>query len=190
MKAINDIETKLNEVFVKNAPQLPAEGKKFIVKIAPIATLVIGVLTLLATWNLWSWARRADRFIDYARQLCNTYDTPGCGDITSHLTVWVWLSLIFLLAEAILYIAAFKGLNEHRKQGWNYLYYGALLNVVYAVVSLFTDYDKIGHFLGALVGSAIGFYLLFQIREFYLGKKEAHTETPKSDDHHEDKTNE
>jgi hypothetical protein len=172
MKNATELETKLNEVFVKNAPQLPNDAKKFIVKIAPVASLVIGVMTLLTTWNLWQWARRADRFIDYAHQLCNTYDTPGCGGIaSSHFTLWFWFGVIFLFVESVFYIAAFSGLNKHLKQGWNYLYYGALLNVAYAIVSLFTDYDKVGHFLGALVGSAIGFYLLFQMREFYLGKK-------------------
>jgi uncharacterized membrane protein YccC len=92
-----------------------------------------------------------------------------------------------LAAQAALYIAAFSGLNERAKRGWDLLFYGALLNIAYAVVSLFTDYDKVGHFLGALVGSAIGFYLLFQIREFYLGKKTP-VDTPKvekTDDHKE-----
>lgn len=179
MKYVSNLETKLNEVFAKNAPQLPRGAKDFMVKFAPIVSLIVGVFTLLATWNLWSLARRTDRYADYARELCSTYDTPGCGGlIGSNYTIWIWLGLLFLLAQAVLYIAAFSGLNARAKRGWDYLFYGALLNVVYAVISLFNDYDKVGHFLGALVGSAIGFYLLFQIREFYNGKK-ASVDAPK-----------
>jgi hypothetical protein len=171
-KDVEGIEAKLTDVFVKNAPALPDGGKKFIVKVAPIASLIIGILTLLSVWSLWRWAHVATSYLNYARDLCEGYNVNGCSNIAdaSRLDIWVWLSLIFLLVEGVLYLCAYPGLRDHKKQGWNYLFYGALVNVVYAVLTLFTDYDKVGHFLGALVGSTIGFYLLFQVRSYYLGK--------------------
>lgn len=166
----NGLETKLNDIFVKNAPKLPDGGKKALVEWAPIISLVVGVLTLLSAWSLWHWARLASNASTYyIGQICSVYH---CGTPpVSRFSVWLWLGVVSLAAEGLLYVFAYSGLKEYKKQGWDYLYYGALLNVAYAVVSLFASYDIVGHFVGALIGSAIGFYLLFQIRESYLGSK-------------------
>jgi uncharacterized membrane protein HdeD (DUF308 family) len=83
--------------------------------------------------------------------------------------LWLWAGVVLIGVEGLLYLLAFPGLRDHKKQGWNYLFYGALLNLAYAVVSLFTNYNSVGNFLGALIGSAIGFYLLFQVRSAYVG---------------------
>jgi len=174
-QTVTDLETKLDKLFVKDAPKFPEGGKKALVQWAPLLSLVVGVLTLLGAWNLWHWAHVASRSLNYVQTLCGSYALSGGPDCNylapSRFSLWLWLGVVFLLAEGILYLAAYTGLRDHKKQGWNYLFYGALVNALYAVISLFTDYDKVGHFLGALVGSAIGFYLLFQIREYYLGKK-------------------
>ena len=58
------------------------------------------------------------------------------------------------------------GLKARKKAGWNYLYWGALVNVAYALVSLFTLNGASG-FVGALLSSAIGLWLLFQVRSEY-----------------------
>lgn len=172
MGTLTNTENKLNDVFVKQAPKLPENGKKALVEWAPVISLVIGVLTLLAGFQLWHWAHRAADFVNYAKDVCSAYSVSGCGIATaSRFSFWLWLSVAVLLVEGTLYLLAYPGLKARAKAGWNYLFYGALVNVAYAVVSLFTDYDKVGHFLGALIGSAIGFYLLFQIRDAYLGKK-------------------
>jgi hypothetical protein len=166
---MNELETKLDELFVRNAPKLPKGGKKALVAWMPIISLVVGLISLVSAWGLWHWAHAADSVVN---GLCNAYSVSGCGNIVvSRFSVWLWLGVIFVATEGVLYLLAYPGLRDHKKEGWDYLYYGALLNIVYAVVSLFTDYDKIGHFLGALIGSAVGFYLLFQIRALYVAKK-------------------
>ena len=43
---MNDWETKLEEIFGKKAPQLPANAKEAIVKCGPYITLVLLVLSL------------------------------------------------------------------------------------------------------------------------------------------------
>ena len=87
------------------------------------------------------------------------------------MTLWIWLALAVLVVEAVLYLLAFPGLRDRKKFGWNYLYWGALVNVAYAVVSLFDGYNGVGNFVGALIGSAVGLWLLFQVRSSYLGSK-------------------
>lgn len=168
------LETKLSEIFEKKAPQIPAGGKKVIVQWAPWVSLVVGIFTLLAAWSLWHWAHVANTALDYVNNLCNAYGSyagSSCNSVADHrLSLWVWLALIVLLVEGVLYVMAFPGLRDRKRQGWKYLYYGALVNVAYAVVSLFTSYNAVGNFIGALIGSAIGFWILFQIRSSYSVK--------------------
>jgi len=48
-------------------------------------------------------------------------------------------------------------------------FYGALINAVYGVVRIFSDYGGgIGSLIWALIGSVIGLYFLFQAREYFL----------------------
>lgn len=167
---LNNIETKLDDVFVHSAPALPDGGKKAIVSFLPIVSLVVGAFSLLSAWNLWHWAHLADNVLG---GLCNAYSVSGCSayGAPSRFTVWLWLGIILIGVEGLLYLLAYPGLRDRKKEGWNYLFYGALLNVVYALVSLFTGYNAATNFLGALIGSAIGFYFLFQIRASYTSKK-------------------
>jgi hypothetical protein len=175
----NKLEENLNDIFVGKAPKLPDGGKKALVEWAPVLNIIIGILTLFSAWTLWHWASLASGVINYANQLCNSYTGYVCNTPVSRFSVWLWLGVLFLAAEGLLYVFAYSGLKNRKKQGWNYLYYGALLNVAYAVISLLTSYDVAGHFVSALIGSAIGFYFLFQIRSAYLSGTKA---TPKAAD--------
>lgn len=165
------LESKLDDLFEKNGPKLPANARKTLVKYAPWVSLAVGVLTLWGVLVLWQWATAANAIIDYANQFCAAYNT--CVAPESRLTMWIWLDLIVLAAQGALYLLAFPGLRTQKKQGWNYLYWGALVNVAYALVSLLSGYSGITGFVGALIGSAIGLWLLFQVRSNYTGERAA-----------------
>lgn len=174
---LNDLETKLTELFVRSAPSLPKGAKTAIASWMPVISLVIGVFSLWSAWVLWHWAHSVDNVLS---NICNAYSVSGCGSATaSRFSVWLWMGVILIGVEGLLYLLAYPGLRDRKKQGWNYLYYGALLNIVYAVVSLFTGYNTASSFFGGLIGSAIGLYFLFQIREAYTGKNRAAPTEPK-----------
>lgn len=177
---LSTIETKLNEVFAEKAPKLPEGGKKFIVEWAPIISLVLGALSLIAAISLWNWAHAVNGAVDRLNTLCQAYGvTSSCGNTSiNRLSFWVWLSLAVILVEGVLYILAYSGLKARQKKGWDYLFYGALVSLAYAVLSLFASYGGFGNFLGSLIGAAIGFYFLFQIRSFYTGVQEAKRVAP------------
>ena len=178
-------EKQLDDLFTKNTPRLPDSGRKTLAAWAPVVTLILGILSLIAAWELWHWAHVADSLLNYANAVCNTYSGYTCGVNVSRFSLWLWLGVAFLIAEGILYLFAYPGLRDHRKEGWNYIYYALCLQVVYAVLSLFIPYDKGSHFLGSLIESVVGFYLLFQIRGIYSADK-ADRQTPKSTHHGKD----
>lgn len=169
MSALQSLEKSLDEVFGKNAPQLPAGLKKFIVQYLPYINLILGILSLAAAWSLYNAAHTVNTLVNYANNLSAVYG--GEQIATNRLTVAVWAALAVLAVEALLYIAAFPGTKARKKSGWDLLFYALLINVVYGIVVAFTDYGGFGSLIGSLVGSAIGAYFLFQIRGSYSPKK-------------------
>lgn len=163
------IEESLNDAFVKNAPfQLPEGFKKFLVDIAPWASLLVGIISVLGAWSIYQWARVANAYVDLANQLSTYYG--GTAISTNRWTIWIYISLVVLVVEAVIYFAAFSGLKNRKKQGWNLLYLGLWINVVYGLVGLFSDYGSaVGTLLSSIIGTVIGLYFLFQIRSYYLG---------------------
>lgn len=165
MAALSQLEDALNDIFVKNAPKLSQNAKDWIVKYLPWINLILGILALWAAWALWHTAHYVNKLVDYANSLSRAYG--GGTVVANRLTLVVWLSIIVLAIEAILYIAAYQGTRDRKKAGWNLLFYAALVNIVYGVLVMFTSYGGVGNLLGSLIGSAIGLYLLFQIRSAY-----------------------
>lgn len=166
---LQKLEGKLDEVFVKNAPyQLPKAGKDWIVKYAPWIALIIGVIDLFAVSGLW----RLGHSVNYANHLLQSL---GSNQVVPayQLGFFWWVSLVVLAIQAIMQIAAFPGLQARKKAGWNLLFYSALLGVLTGVIYLFVDGRGVGSFIWQLIGAAIGFYFLFQIRSYYSAKGKA-----------------
>jgi len=166
MSALQPLEATLNDLFVKKSPPLPDGGKKALVQYLPWINLVFGLLSLYTVWMLWHWAHFANQLINYTNSISAIYGGPTVS--TNRMGVVIWLALAVLLVEAVLYLMAFPATRDRKKSGWDLMFYAALVNVVYAVVVLFSNYGGVGNLLGSLVGSAIGLYLLFQIRASYL----------------------
>jgi len=164
MSALGSLEKSLGDVY-ENAPELPANGKKTLVEWMPWISLVFGVLSLYAAWVLWHWAHIANGFVNLANQLSAAYGGPSVA--VDRMSAMVWVSLVVMAAQGVLWLLAFPGLRARKKAGWDLLFYAAIMNAVYGVVVMFSDYGTAGNLIGALVESAIAFYFLFQIRGNY-----------------------
>lgn len=172
MADVKALETKMNDVFGKQAPKMPEGGKKFFVQYLPILTLIGAVLSVLGAWSLWNTAHSVSRLVDWANELSRTYG--GETVTTSNMTLWIWLALAFLVVNAVLYFMAYGPLKNHAKRGWDLLFYTSLLGIGYSVVTLFIHGQGFGSFIVGLIAAAIGFWILFQIRPSYLGKAAEH----------------
>jgi hypothetical protein len=169
MSAVTSLEKSLDEIFVKKAPALPEGGKKFLVEYLPWLSLIIGVLSLWSAYAIWNWAHVANSYIDLANSLSAAYGGTAVASGT-RLSVGIWLSVGVLVVEGLIYLAAFAPTRDRKKSGWDLLFYASLLNIAYGLVIMFTAYGGPSNFIGSVIGTAIGLYLLFQIRASYSAK--------------------
>lgn len=159
------LEKALDGVFGAKAPyQLPKNWRETLVSIAPWLSLIGGIFGLLASLGLWRAAHQVNELTDYANRLSVSVGGPA---VSNQLGIFFWLSLVAIVIFALLALLAFPGLKARKKTGWNLMFYSAIANFLYAVISLFYDGAGFGTFFGAALGTVIGLYLLFQIRSYY-----------------------
>jgi hypothetical protein len=164
------LETALNDIFGEKASvQLPKNIKDLLVQIAPWLALISAVLGVVSAFSLWQAAHYVNEFNESLNRWTESYGVRvPAGDV--ELGLMFWLSIIMTLVFAALALLAFPGLKARKKVGWNLMFYSLIANVAYGVVSLFYSGGGASSFVGALIGSAIGAYILFQIRSHYLAK--------------------
>lgn len=168
MELIRKIEKSLEGPF-QSLPPLPKEAKEGLAKFWPWLALFAGILQLLAAWWLYDWANSFNDVAEWANRYSEALGGPSIAN--GGLSFWVWIGIIVLAVDAVILLLAFPRLQKKQRSGWDLLFLAGLLNLLYGVVSLFIDgRGGLGSLLWALIGSAIGFYLLFQIREFFGGK--------------------
>lgn len=170
MGQLDKLETALNEVFNKKAPvKIPPEGRKSLAGALWWLALGFGLLELWAVWGLWNLGH-LDKYMDYANSLSAAY---GGGEVAVSLGFFYYVALLVAGASAVLSLLAAPGLKAMRKAGWNLLFYSLLLNAAYGVVALFSTYGGVSDLLWALLSSAIGAYLLFQVRDNFMKSQPA-----------------
>jgi len=170
LKLLETFENSLDSLFCKKVPiQLSDKSRRTIVDIMPWVNLFLGILSLLATLSLWRWSHATQASIDYLNQLNQQL---GGRIITVHrLTFVVWLSIIILLAQSLLFLMAISPTRKRQKAGWNMLYYAFIINIIYGLIITLSAYDGGGRLMLSILTSGLGLYFIFQIRHYYLGRK-------------------
>lgn len=168
MELVKKLETKLADVY-KGAPALPKKAKDAIVEYWPYVVLVLGVLQLLAAWALWGLIDKYGEVETFVNTL-SAYYGGGTVGLSSSDKMIIYVGIGLLVVEAVLMLMAFSPLKNRQRRGWELLFLVSLLQVVYAVVNIFMYNYGVGSFIMNLIGAAIGFYFLFQIRDYYKAK--------------------
>ncbi len=141
---MDQLEKFLEDLFTKKITyQLPPKAKETIVKIAPWVILIVIVLSLPAVFAIFGLSSFVSSF----------------GGFSSRY----YIGVVVLIIQVVLMIMAFSPLQKREIKGWNYIYYSDLVSVVYALFSSYT----LGSFVWSLLGSAIGLYILFQVKSHY-----------------------
>jgi hypothetical protein len=159
MRVVEQLEKPVVQAF-KSFPSMPNDAKETLVKAWPYLALVFGVLQLLVALGAWNVIQVVDRYVPYA-----AYTAVAPSD-----RVIIYVGIALLVAEAVVLFMAFSPLQKRIKRGWDLLFLGSTVNVVYALVALFMSGYGMGSFFMSVLTSTLGFYLLVQIREKYTGK--------------------
>lgn len=142
--AMAKLEKQLELYLVDKAPSIPKEWKQLIVKIAPwlsVIMVVFAVPAILAAFGLTAM---------FGSLIYLTGPVYGAG-----LTISWFFTLVIMALEAL----AIPGLFKRTKAGWNLLFYANLLGAVQNLV--------IFNLGGLIIGTLLGLYILFQVKEYY-----------------------
>jgi hypothetical protein len=142
-KSANQLESILEKWF-KQLPSLPPNGVNALVSITPWLALIFGILGVLGAISAFGILS----FLAPLAVLPNASPSYGLGMVTT----------IGWLASSVMMLLAFPGLKAGKANGWNMLFWSEVVNAVTSVV---------GISIGSVVGAAIAFYLLFQIKPKY-----------------------
>ena len=137
------LQSMLEEWF-KKLPSLPASAVDGLYSIAPWIALVFGVIGVLGALSGFG---------------ALTFLAPFAvmGGASSYYGLGI-ISTVGWLVASVLMLLAFGGLKAGKISGWNMLFWSEVVSVVSSLVAFS---------LGTVVGAAIGFYLLFQIKSKY-----------------------
>ncbi len=173
---VKPIEQLLGPLF-RGLPSIPENSKRALVKYWPYLALIFGILQLFAVWGLWQLGHTTNALINYANDLSIA---AGNGSVTPALGVFYYMGVISLAVDAIILLLAFGPLRAYSKKGWDLLVLGGVLNLLYGVLITFDSRygGGFGDLLWALVASAVAFYFLFQVRDYYTGVKSIATGVP------------
>lgn len=137
------LQSMLEEWF-KKLPALPQNAVDVLYSIAPWIALVFGIIGVLGAISGFG---------------ALTFLAPfaAMGGASSYYGMGI-VSTVGWLISSVLMLLAFTGLKAGKIAGWNMLFWSEVVSVVASLVAFS---------LGSVVGAAIGFYLLFQIKPKY-----------------------
>lgn len=141
---VNKLEAWMADIF-KNVPHLPEGGRKWLVDVAPYISLIFGILGVVGLVTAGGLSLVVLAF-------------------TLGASLGLTLHILISLVSVVLFLMAYKGLKAKSKAGWNLVFWSELVSVVGVLVGIVTMY---GMNIGGLIGCAISFYILFEIRDHY-----------------------
>lgn len=141
------ISKPLEDAYAK-VPALPSNIRELLVSIAPWLTLIFGVLMLLTgIGGLGLFTALSPLTAMYG----------GVG-----YSAFLVVSSVVVIVQGVIMLLAFSPLKKRVTRGWNLLLWSEVLSVLSSVVSL-----RVGSVVSAIIGAAIGFYFLFQMKSYY-----------------------
>lgn len=128
--------------YFKKLPSLPKNAQSSIAGITPWLALIFGILgvaTALVGLGIFTFLAPA---------LLTGVRGTGQG----------FIIVILGLVSSFLLLVSFPGTQKRQEKGWKFIYYSQVVSLVANAVTLS---------LGGVLFSLIGFYFLYQIREYF-----------------------
>ncbi len=144
MSALSSLETTLDQYLVKKAPAIPTAWKDVIVKVAPWLSLLMVIVSIPAILVLFG----ITAFVLPFSMFAGPYAPAGIS-----------IAVILMIATIALEALAIPGLFKRSRQGWNFVFWSALVGALSNIISL-----NIG---GFIIGTLLSLYILFQVKSYY-----------------------
>lgn len=148
------LEKWLYDVLYTKVPyKLPKSVQDVLVQFGPWITLIIAIVSLPAVFAIF-----------------------GLGAVVSYYGALVgvaynplhYVAVVVLVAQIIMMFLAVSPLLKRQRKGWQLLFYSSTISVAYSLLdSLGSGYFAIFSLIWGLIGAAISYYVIFQIRGHY-----------------------
>jgi uncharacterized membrane protein len=130
---------KWMEDLFKKAPHLPENIREVLIKIAPVLSLVFGILGIIAGLSVLGISPLA-----------------LFGGL--HASIFVLITGVLTLVSSVLLLMAYPQLAKHTQKGWILLFWSEAISAVSSLMALS---------FGTVISVIIGFYILFEIKGHY-----------------------
>ena len=140
-KNIGGLTTMLENIF-KNFPKLPKALLDFIAQYGPwiqVLVVILGGLTIL--------------------RILGISVLFGTSTYRYSTEIVYWFALVAGVIVVALNLASLPGLFARKMQGWNFVYYGTLFNILYDLLTF--------NILVALISFFVGLWIWFQMKPYY-----------------------
>lgn len=172
MTALTKLESTLEKWHAKMGFNLPVKVRQWIacnvwwIVIIGIAAAAATALTLI---NAMFWGKVGWIVVDRG------YFSAGIN-LGHNISNWILVAALF--AALIIQIRAVPLLKEQQKTGWDLLFLALVVEIAGSALSvLLRGYGIISSLISLLVSAVIAWFLLFEIRKFFVQKHKNQTKT-------------
>ena len=157
MELLKSLERSVADVH-KGLPHLPEGFRKWLVDNIWWLVVIGVVLSVLSIFSLLQLI-----------SLISSHNTVGgvySGYVAQSIT-WVWVTLIVTVVEVALLAMAISPLKAKQSRGWYLLFAVSIISIIVSMLGVFFG-GGVASLIGALIGIAISWYLLFEIRSGFV----------------------
>ena len=167
MESLHTLEKTIADWY-KNVPHLPKGGQKWIAENVWWITLIVVILGVFGVFSLFTVIAGLS-VLTAGYGAYGGYATVAAG-LGGLALAAAWVSLAALAASTVVLAFAVSPLKTHGKKGWDLLFLSEVIYFALGVIGAVISFNFAG-IIGPVIGAAIGFYFLFEIRSYFLGAK-------------------
>ena len=159
MKVVSDLESYLVKVS-KKLPHLPKKFLDWLYENVWWLVLVGVVLSAVVIVSTIQW---------YGLFFADMFGIVGHGGGANAVGLGIILSGVLGIIAVVVYGMAIMPLKEKQKRGWDLLFLASLISAAGLLISaLFSGWMLVSNLFGLVIGLAISWYLLFELRGQYV----------------------
>lgn len=143
-------------LYTKVPFKLPKSVQDVLVQFGPWITLIIAIVSVPAVLAIFGFGA----MVSYYGALVGVTYNP------MH-----YIAIAVLVVQIVMMLLAVSPLLKRERKGWQLLFYSSTISVAYSLFdSLGSGYFAIVGLIWGLIGAAISYYVIFQIRAHYKAK--------------------